>query len=268
MSLAALASHSHFHPAPAWAHGVDRYPSCSMDLWSNNDSGHNVRCSFSHSHASRQRSRITIIVPLASPYTSETIELVAFAAAQVRETVASATTKMQPSRREIQDARSRVADVVVAYDWTLKPPSMTAEVRPRPINFDVLRNLFSTALVREYDHFVPMRIGGHCEQDLGPHSPTRILAPLMLAGWSIVKRGGSDEVTDLEREGVVHGAGKSAGSPGHDDAPLRRHDCVPKVFAPFRGQGSSARLAFTGLECATSVARQFSTTLLGSRVVT
>jgi hypothetical protein len=119
-----------------------------MDLGSNNDSGHNVRCSFSHSHASRQRRRITIVSIGLSP-TAETIELMTFAAAQVRETVADATTEIESSRRQIHDTRSSAADVAARYERTLKPSPMTAEVWPRRINFDVLRNLFSTALVRE-----------------------------------------------------------------------------------------------------------------------
>jgi hypothetical protein len=72
-----------------------------MHLGPNNDTSHNVPRSFFHSHASRQRRRITIVVSIGLVPTAETIELVTFAAAQVRETVADATTEMQSTGREI-----------------------------------------------------------------------------------------------------------------------------------------------------------------------
>jgi hypothetical protein len=232
-----MSSYLHFHPAPAWARDVGRYPACSIHLGSNNDSGHNVRCSFSHSHASRQCRCITIIISLGSACTADPVELVTFSAAQVREAAARATTEVEPSGREIQDARSSGADVAAGYKRTLKPSPMTAEVRPRPVNFDVLQNLFSTALVREYDRLVPMLIGSDRECDLSPYALTFGFTPLMCAARAIVKSVRSDEVADIERKGVVHSAGKSARSPGHDNAPFGRHDCVPKGFAPLGSQG-------------------------------
>jgi hypothetical protein len=97
--------------------------------------------------------------------------------------------------------------------------------------------LFSTALVREYDRLVPLLIRSDCEEDLSPYAPTFSFTPLMRAGRSIIKCGRSDEVADVKRKGVVHGARKGARSPGHGDAPFERGACVPKVFAPLRGVG-------------------------------
>jgi hypothetical protein len=199
---------------------------------SNSDNVHNVRCSFFPSHASRQRRRITMIVSCARAFTSETTEPMAFATAQVRESVARATTEVQPTGREIEDERPPAADLAVANDRALKPPSMAAEVRPCPIDFDPLGNLFATALIQKYDRLTPMLIGGHCEGELSPNAPTISLAPLVRAAPSIVKCRRSDEVPDVERKGVVHGARKGARPSGHNDTPFGCSDRVPKLFAP------------------------------------